>query len=98
VHLDAGVFTGLVESIGECIRYPIEALRDGRPLGGPDGEVVLAGPTCDSLDVLYAEHRYRLPLDLRAGDRLRWRSTGAYTSAYSTVGFNGFAPLSEVYS
>ena len=98
VHLDAGVFTGLVESIGEASGIRIEALRDGRPLGGPDGEVVLAGPTCDSLDVLYAENRYRLPLDLRAGDRLRWRSAGAYTAAYSTVGFNGFAPLSEVYS
>ena len=98
VYLDAGLFTGLVETIGETIRYRVDVLRDGEPLGGPDGEVVLAGPTCDSLDVLYAQHRYRLPLDLRPGDRMRWRSTGAYTAAYSTVGFNGFAPLSEVYS
>ncbi|MFC6006897.1 type III PLP-dependent enzyme [Angustibacter luteus] len=95
VYLDAGVFTGLVETVGEAIRYRIEALRDGAPLLGPTRPVVLAGPTCDSLDVLYAEHRYPLPADLRPGDRLRLHSAGAYTASYSTIGFNGFAPLRE---
>ncbi|GAB3590256.1 type III PLP-dependent enzyme [Angustibacter peucedani] len=95
VYLDAGVFTGLVETVGEAIRYRVEVLRDGRPLGGPTLPVVLAGPTCDSLDVLYAEHRYALPADLRPGDRLRLHATGAYTASYSTVGFNGFAPLRQ---
>jgi ornithine decarboxylase len=97
VYLDAGVFTGLVEAFGEGIRYRLRAFRDGRPLAGPTGEVVLAGPTCDSLDVLFGSHRYTLPLDLRPGDRLRLAATGAYTATYSTVGFNGFAPLREVY-
>jgi ornithine decarboxylase len=97
VYLDAGVFTGLVEAFGEGIRYRLRAYRDGVPLGGSTGAVVLAGPTCDSLDVLFGSHRYALPLDLRAGDRLRLDATGAYTATYSTVGFNGFAPLREVY-
>ncbi len=49
VYLDAGVFTGLVETLDEAIRYRIETSADG----GPTGPCVLAGPTCDSADVLY---------------------------------------------
>ena len=35
------------------------------------------------------------PADLRPGDRVRLHGTGAYTTTYSSVGFNGFAPLRE---
>ncbi len=35
----------------------------------------------------------RLPLDLDAGDRVEILLTGAYTSSYASVGFNGFSPL-----
>jgi ornithine decarboxylase len=97
VYLDAGVFTGLVETVGEGIRYRIQAMRDIVPLAGGTAPAVLAGPTCDSLDILYERYRYRLPLDLRPGDRLRFLSAGAYTASYSSVGFNGFAPLREEY-
>ena len=89
VYLDAGVFTGLVETLGEAIRYPIETDRDG----GPTGPCVLAGPTCDSADVLYERTMVDLPLDLAEGDRVRLLGAGAYTTCYSTVGFNGFPPL-----
>jgi ornithine decarboxylase len=89
VFLDAGVFTGLVETLGEAIRYPIETDRDG----GPTGPCVLAGPTCDSTDVLYERQMVDLPLDLREGDQVRLLGAGAYTTCYSTVGFNGFPPL-----
>ena len=89
VYLDAGVFGGLAETLGEAIKYRVASDRDD----APSGPVVLAGPTCDSLDVLYEQHRYRLPLDLAAGDRLQFRSAGAYTSAYCTDGFNGFFPM-----
>ena len=37
-----------------------------------------------------------LPLDLAEGDSVRLESAGAYTSCYSTVGFNGFDPLPVV--
>ena len=37
-----------------------------------------------------------MPLDLAAGDRVLIRNTGAYTSTYSSVCFNGFAPLAVV--
>jgi ornithine decarboxylase len=90
VFLDAGVFTGLIETLDEAIRYPIETDRDG----GPTGPCVVAGPTCDSTDVLYEQAMVELPLDLREGDTVRLLGAGAYTTCYSTVGFNGFPPLS----
>jgi ornithine decarboxylase len=43
--------------------------------------------------VLYQGTKVELPLDLAEGDVVRLRGTGAYTSCYSTVGFNGFPPL-----
>lgn len=97
VYLDVGLFSGLAETMGEAIRYRITAHRDGIPLTGETRPVVLAGPTCDSVDVLYARHRPDLPVDLRVGDRLLVHATGAYTTTYSSVGFNGFEPLREVH-
>jgi ornithine decarboxylase len=55
--------------------------------------VILAGPTCDSMDILYEDHKYRLPVDLKVGDRIYILSTGAYTASYASVGFNGFPPI-----
>ena len=97
VYVDVGLFGGLAETMGEAIRYRITAHRGGRLLRGRTADVVLAGPTCDSVDILYQQHRPRLPLDLRVGDRLRIHAAGAYTTTYSSVGFNGFAPLREVH-
>ena len=58
---------------------------------------MIAGPTCDGADILYEKAGYTLPLDLRSGDRVRMLATGAYTTTYASVGFNGFAPLKEYY-
>lgn len=92
VYLDAGIYSGLVETLGEAIRYRLTTARDE----DERGPVVLAGPTCDSVDVLYERTPVLLPLSLREGDRVVFGSAGAYTSSYSTVGFNGFAPLRTV--
>lgn len=92
VFLDAGVFTGLVETLDEAIRYRLETPG----VGGPTGPCVLAGPTCDSADVLYETTPVHLPLALSEGDEVRIHAAGAYSSCYSTVGFNGFAPLPTV--
>lgn len=89
VFLDAGVFTGLVETLDEAIRYRVEAPG----CGGPVGPCVLAGPTCDSADVMYEQHPVQLSHRLAEGDIVLIRSTGAYTASYSTVGFNGYPPL-----
>jgi ornithine decarboxylase len=99
VYLDTGVFGGLAETLGESIKYRLitrsERAPDGDLSGPPEltGPVVLAGPTCDSLDVMYERHRYQLPLDLAAGDNVVFLSAGAYTKAYCTDGFNGFEPM-----
>lgn len=93
IYLDVGMFGGLAETMGEAIRYPIRTDLDGTP----SGPVALAGPTCDSADVLYEHTPYELPLALAPGDRVYFASTGAYTTSYSSVGFNGFAPLRSYY-
>ncbi|MBT3793214.1 MAG: type III PLP-dependent enzyme [Rhodospirillales bacterium] len=93
VYLDIGKFGGLPETMGECIRYSIETDHDD----GFKGPVVIAGPTCDEVDILYDQAGYLLPLDLKIGDRVRILATGAYTATYSSVGFNGFPPLKAYY-
>ncbi len=90
VYLDAGVFTGLVETLDEAIRYRLSTSRDRA--GGRRGPAVLAGPTCDSADVMYERTPVDLPLDVSEGDLVRFHSAGAYTSCYTTS-FNGFDPL-----
>ena len=89
VYLDLGKFGGLAETMNESIRYPIRTARDG----DETAPCVLAGPTCDSADVLYEKIPYNLPVSLAAGDEVLIEAAGAYTTTYSSVGFNGFPPL-----
>ena len=91
VYLDIGKFHGLAETIGESIRYPIRTLRD-RDETSP---CIIAGPTCDSVDVLYERNPYPLPVSLAIGDKVLIEATGAYTATYSSVGFNGYPPLRQ---
>jgi ornithine decarboxylase len=92
VYLDVGIYTGLVETLGEAIRYRLDTDLEDSELE----PAVLAGPTCDSADVLYEKTPVMLPVTLAEGDEVRFGSAGAYTSSYSTVGFNGFAPLATI--
>jgi ornithine decarboxylase len=92
VYLDCGKFGGLAETMDEAIKYRFHVPgRSGRPT-----RVILAGPTCDSADILYERTPCCLPADLQAGDRVQILSAGAYTHTYSAVGFNGFSPLHAV--
>jgi ornithine decarboxylase len=93
VFLDIGKFSGLAETMDEAIRYQFET-RHGDADTGP---CILAGPSCDSADVLYEKRPVQLPLALESGDKIRILCTGAYTSSYSSVGFNGFPPLASVF-
>ncbi|MFA6307551.1 MAG: type III PLP-dependent enzyme [Patescibacteria group bacterium] len=90
VYLDTGKFNGLIETIDESIKYPI-FVDDSRK--GELREVILAGPSCDSMDTLYETYKYRLPKDIKEGDRVYILSTGAYTTSYCSVNFNGFSPM-----
>ncbi len=67
--------------------------RDRAALAARCGPVVLAGPTCDSTDIIYEHAGYELPFGLEIGDRVDFLSAGAYTASYASVEFNGFAPI-----
>jgi ornithine decarboxylase len=88
IYLDAGRFGGLTETEGGAILYRLSTARSG-----PEIPVILAGPTCDSVDVIYRESNYMLPATLEIGDTVDFLSAGAYTASYSSIGFNGFPPL-----
>jgi len=92
VYMDVGKFSGLMETMDESIKYPIYTEKKGEV-----EEVILAGPTCDSADILYEDYKYNLPLNLAISDRVYWLSTGAYTNTYSAIEFNGFPPLKSYF-
>jgi ornithine decarboxylase len=91
VYLDIGKFHGLAETIDESIRYPIRTAKDRDEMA----PCIVAGPTCDSVDVLYEKNPYPLPVSLAIGDKVLIEATGAYTTTYSSVGFNGYPPLRQ---
>ncbi|MCG9738488.1 type III PLP-dependent enzyme [Shewanella insulae] len=92
VFTDVGKFSGLIETMDEAIKFPIYTERQGEL-----DRCVIAGPTCDSADIMYEHYSYGLPLDLSIGDRMYWLTAGAYTTTYSAVCFNGFPPLKDYY-
>jgi ornithine decarboxylase len=94
VYLDIGKFSGLAETMDEAIRYQFETRHGAEADTGP---CILAGPSCDSADVLYEKRPVQLPLALESGDKVRILCTGAYTTSYASVGFNGFPPLDAVF-
>ncbi|HCM27007.1 MAG TPA: ornithine decarboxylase [Treponema sp.] len=94
VYTDVGKFNGLIETLDESIKYPVVTDHEASV---KEGDVILAGPTCDSMDIMYERSGYQLPLNLVAGDRLYWLSAGAYTSSYASVEFNGFPPIKTVF-
>jgi ornithine decarboxylase len=86
MHWDAGLFGGIIETT-EGLKYKVRTDRSG-----PDVAWNVAGPTCDSVDVVMRDEP--LPSDLQEGDFVYLRNAGAYTTAYASE-FNGF-PLPEV--
>lgn len=93
VYLDIGKFSGLSETMEEAIKY--QFIVPGLE-GVSTSKCILAGPTCDSADVLYEKNKVELPVNLKSGNKFIIKNTGAYTTTYSTVWFNGFEPLKEV--
>jgi ornithine decarboxylase len=81
-YLDDGLYGSYSGQMYDHARYPIEALT----ASGATRPSVLAGPTCDSIDVI-AEN-IQLPL-LEVGDLIVGRTMGAYTWA-SASDFNFF--------
>ena len=86
LYLDAGMFGGLLEST-QGLQFRVDSDRSG-----PLVPWHVAGPTCDSVDVLMKDQM--LPDDLRDNDFIYFPNAGAYTTAYAST-FNGF-PLPDV--
>jgi ornithine decarboxylase len=81
-YLDDGLYGSYSGQVYDHVTYPVEALVPA----GPTYPSVLAGPTCDSIDVI--SDQLMLPkLDL--GDLVVGRQMGAYTHA-SATDFNFF--------
>ena len=92
VYLDIGKFHGLAETIDESIRYPIRTPRDRDEMA----PCIIAGPTCDSVDVLYEKTPYPLPVSLAIGDKVLIEATGAYTTTYSSVGLQRLSAAAAI--
>ncbi|MDD4409962.1 MAG: type III PLP-dependent enzyme [Candidatus Pacebacteria bacterium] len=97
LYIDAGKFGGLIETLDEAIKYPIftESSASGELEENESNlkEYIIAGPTCDSMDILYEQNKYKLDKNLKEGDKMYILTTGAYTTSYSAVCFNGIPPL-----
>lgn len=91
LYLDAGVFNGLMETyegFPPIVRH-LDPNADDRQIA----HYTLAGPSCDSCDVI--ARGFELP-ETHIGDRLIFLDAGAYTNEYA-VAFNGF-PIPAVVS
>lgn len=81
-YLDDGLYGSYSGQLFDHAKYPVSVLREGGELH----ESVLAGPTCDSIDVI--DENIMLP-ELEVGDLVVGRMMGAYTWA-SATDFNFF--------
>ncbi len=82
-YLDDGVYGCLSGIIFDHCKYQYHTFKKG-----PTQLTTLAGPTCDSIDIISANEE--LP-ELGIGDLIYFGSAGAYTLA-SATNFNGIAP------
>jgi ornithine decarboxylase len=82
-YLDDGLYGGLNGLVFDHAKYDFQVLKSG-----PTRLSTLAGPTCDSFDIIARGEE--LP-ELDIGDVVYVESAGAYTVA-SASSFNGFAP------
>jgi ornithine decarboxylase len=86
-YLDDGVYGALSGTIFDHCKYQFEAFKRG-----PTQLTTLAGPTCDSLDIISPAEE--LP-ELELGDLVFARNIGAYSITHATS-FNGIPPAKTV--
>ena len=75
-YLDDGVYGSFSGQVYDHAEYPLQVLREG-----PTRRSVLAGPTCDSIDIVAED--IQLPV-LEPGDLVIGHEMGAYTAATRT--------------
>ena len=94
LYLNDGTYGGLFDA-GPLLgtRYPVRAVRGEGVFEGGTMDFRLAGPTCDSLDMM--EGPFTLPADIRMGDWIVFENTGAYSQTMRTD-FNGLGKCDTV--
>lgn len=90
LYLDAGVFNGLMETY-EGFPPVLAHLSSDAP-DRPMMHYTLAGPSCDSCDVI--ARSVEMP-EVHINDRLVFFNAGAYTNEYAAA-FNGFPVPQEI--
>jgi ornithine decarboxylase len=88
LYINDGVYGGLFDAarwVGT--HYPVAAVSCDRPFDGAKQAYRLAGPTCDSLDMM--EGPFELPADIGMGDWIIFDQVGAYSQCIRSD-FNGF--------
>lgn len=87
-YLDDGLYGSYSNVLTEDVHPPLLALDEIIGSATVAEPVVLAGPTCDSVDVIAQD--YLMPV-LRVGDVVVSPMMGAYTTV-TACGFNGIDP------
>lgn len=94
LYINDGTYGGLFDA-GKWLntRFPVKAIRNGEAFKDDLESYTLAGPTCDSLDMM--DGPFMLPSDIREGDWIEILNTGAYSQSIRT-NFNGFGASETV--
>jgi ornithine decarboxylase len=87
-YLDDGIYGGLSGIIYDHCKYNFKVL-----VKGPKQISTLAGPTCDSFDIISTSEE--LP-ELEVGDIVYVENVGAYSLA-SATNFNGLPPPRTIF-
>ncbi|CCO07100.1 Lysine/ornithine decarboxylase [Desulforamulus hydrothermalis Lam5 = DSM 18033] len=88
-YLDEGLYGTFSGILFDHWEYEMETARGKQ---GPEIEATFAGPSCDSLDIVFPNRR---TVRLELGDLILVPNCGAYSSASATT-FNGFAKAAVV--
>ncbi len=94
LYINDGIYGGLFDACDWLgLNYPVKAFTCDRAFDGEMQDYRIAGPTCDSLDMMQGP--FSLPYDIGMGDWVVFENTGAY-SAVLRSNFNGFGHADTV--
>ena len=95
LYINDGTYGGMFEAGGAIgLPYPCHLIRKDTREGSEEFKAFrLAGPTCDSVDMMNGP--FMLPADIAAGDWIRIEKLGAYGEV-SRTDFNGFGTVQKV--
>lgn len=94
LYINDGIYGGLFDACDWLgLKYPVSAISCDRAFDGDVQQYRLAGPTCDSLDMMNGP--FVLPSDIGMGDWVIFENCGAYSAAMRS-NFNGFGHTDSV--